>query len=452
MKLFSYLILLSLLAVGAITGAIPAQAALIGAFTLSAALAPINRSLTCVCPTPWQSIPVATEHLSADIYRKASWNSVWFNYIKRGVFPKNAGVTMTEFVIGNSEPTSSEEAWVELSLSSNQILAGGARQCAATYVDVDVGYNAKTYVPRKIGLAGPVICREDLYFMHNPLGFMGQYLRELTKRARRTWELEFQNRYIRLADKYVARPGGLTPIGSGTAWSAIQLVPTSQLTQSLVDQVNLTLIENGATDADGDEIELGADGPIFPWVIGIDAIQKLLSNDTNGFALQQLYANMGKGKDSEFLKRIGATRVFKNARIIPTGIPPRYSFTPGVGYSRVATWEMVAGTQGTVAQLTSAYKNALYELAVALHPQVMEAQMIAPESAGLDWNPNNYMGEWVWKTGGDISTTYCFDPKKNYGRHFADFHYAPKSIYPEFGASIMFKRCPGDQFFTGCSS
>ncbi len=152
------------------------------------------------------------------------------------------------------------------------------------------------------------------------------------------------------------------------------------------------------------------------------------------------------------MKRLGATRVLKNSRIVPDLLPPRYSFTPGVGFSRVATWEMVAATQGTVAQLTSAYKNALYELAIALHPQVMIAEMVSPDDAGLDWSPNNYMGDWVWEIGNQISTTYCFDPKKNYGRHFADFMYAPKSIYPEYGASIMFKRCPGDQSFTGCSS
>lgn len=403
------------------------------------------------CPTPWQSIPVATESLSPDIHRKASWRSIWLNYVTRSTFPKNAGVTITDFIIGNSEPTSASEAWVDLSLSSNQILAGGARQCAATYIDVDVGYNARTHVPKKIGLAGPVICREDLYFMHKPMQFMGQYYRELVKRAKRTWEQEFQNQYISLADKYIARPGGLTPIGSSTSWTSIQTTPTSQVTQSILDTVLLTLMEAGATDADHEFIELGPDGPIFAVSAGIDAIQKLLVNETER-RTDLRYAQEGQDQKADLMKRLGATRVLKNARFVPNLLPARWSFTPGVGFSRIATWEMVAGTQGTVAQLTSAYKNAQYESMEVLHPQVLIAEMVEPESAGLDWSPNNYMGEWNWKTGGDISTTYCFDPKKNYGRHFADFMYAPKSLYPEYGASIMFKRCPGDQTFTGCTS
>lgn len=451
LRIFAFLLILSLLATAVLFGALPLTAALTAAFIVSASLTPINRDLACACPTPWQAIPVATEALSKEVHRKASWRSIWLNYITRGTFPKNRGVTITDFIIGNSEPTSSEETWTELSLSENQVLAGAARQCAATYTDVDVGYNVKTYVPRKIGLAGPVICREDLYFAHNPIQFMAQYYRELVKRAKRTWELEFQNRYIRFADKIIARPGGLTPIGMSVSWGSIQTVPTSQLTQSILDTAILTLMEAGATDADNDQIELGPDGPIFPVVIGVDAIQKLLVNETER-RTDLRYMETGMGEKSQLLKRLGATRVLKNARIIPDLLPPRYSFTPGVGFSRVATWEMVAGTQGFVAQLTSAYKNAGFEAAVILHPQVLVAEMIEPDGAGLDWDPNNYMGEWLWKTGGEISTTYCFDPKKNYGRHFADFFYAPRSLYPNFGLSIMYKRCTGDQTFTGCSS
>jgi len=52
------------------------------------------------------------------------------------------------------------------------------------------------------------------------------------------------------------------------------------------------------------------------------------------------------------------------------------------------------------------------------------------------------MGEWKWITGPEMSTTFNFDPMRNYGRHFAEFMYAPKPVFPEFGIAIMYLRCP----------
>lgn len=398
------------------------------------------------CPTPFGALRIATENLPPDIHRKASWFSVWLSYIQRGTFPKNTGVNQTTFVIGNSEPTSNAEGWTDVSLSANVI----STMCTSNYTSVDVGYNEVNYIPRRFGLAGPVICRETLTFAHNPTQFISQYLREMAKRAKRSWEFQFRQTYTALATKAVCRPGTLE-ITQGTT-SFPQLAATSQLTWDYLDEAAQNLIQDGATDADQDMIELGPNGPIFPLVIGLQMKQRLFTN-VQSKRDDVHFAQEGMNDMNLLFRRIGATDMHKNFRMIPEVLPPRYTFTPGVGYTEINTFEMIAASQGTVARITQAYKNGLYEGVTILHPEVFRAEMVAPEGAGLDWTPMNYMGEWVWRTTDEanISDTYCFDPLGKFGRHFAEFMYAPNPIFPNYGYTIIFKRCPNDITSAPCS-
>ena len=366
------------------------------------------------------------------------------NLIERGSFPKNKGATQTTFVIGNTEPIANAEGWTDLSQSNNII----STMCSSTYTDVDVGYNEVNYAPRRFGLAGPVICKETLGFAHNPAQFLGQYVNELTKRAKRTWELEYRNIYITLANKAVCRPGELNYNTGQTAFPAVPA--TSQLTWDYLDEAAMNLIEDGATDADQENIELGPDGPLFPIICGLQAKQRLFTNvDSKRQDVRN--AQMGMDDRSLLFRRLGATDTHKNFRFIPDVLPPRYTFVDGAGYVEVNTWEMVASSQGTVAQLTADYRNALYEGVVIFHPKVFVSEVVSPDDGGMDFSPTNYMGEWIWKTGGEISTTYCFDPLKKYGRHFAEFMHAANPIYPNYGYTIIFSRCSQDIGSAACS-
>lgn len=395
------------------------------------------------CPSPFEALRIATESLPNTIYRKASQTNFWTGYITSEEFPRNTGVNQTVFVIGNSEPYSNQEAWTDVTQANNIITT----MCSQPYVDVDVGYNESTYSPRRIGLAGPIICRETLGFAHDPGLFLRQYQNELVKRAKRTWEFELRNQALNLYATAVAGTGFNITAGSvGFANTA----SNSQLTLDMLDETAQYLIEAGATDADQDWVELGPDGPIFPIVIGNLAAQRLYTN--NSARREDVrFAEMGKGPAAELMKRLAATRVVRNFRVVPTVLPPRFNFTNGQ-YVQVNTYESVASSEGTVAQISSDYRNALYEAAIIPHPMAFTKSVVRPDDAGMAWSPLNYMGEWAWLTGGNlISTTYCFDPMKNYGRHFANFMYAPKPIYPEFGVAIMYQVCPTEFAYAPCS-
>ncbi len=123
---------------------------------------------------------------------------------------------------------------------------------------------------------------------------------------------------------------------------------------------------------------------------------------------------------------------------------PTLSLTFGIvgQYSRVNTFEMVAATQGKKAVLTTGYKQAPYEEAIVMVPEVFTSELVKPvnSAAGVNWNPTNYMGDWIWVDGANNIEAGITDPLKKRGAHYCEYAHAPKPIFPEYGMTVIFKR------------
>lgn len=419
------------------------------AVVIAAALASPRSLAGCLstCPSVFQSFRFATDNLANDIHKRSVFHSMWLNAIPRVPFTMNAGATQNTFVVGNSEPTSNNETWDEVT-QSGQTFGAGARLCNPTFTEAQWGYNEYTYNPRRFSLSGPVICREELMFAHNPTQFMRVYKEKLGHRAKRSLEFQFRKAYTAIADKAVAGNGQLL-VTEGASGLTTLPVPASALTFAHLDQAALRLNENGAGDADNELISLGSFGPEY--LLEIDSLDasQLFTNDSN-IRDDVRNAQSGLGEQNLLFKRIGATVTHKNFRIVPTLFPTRYEWSGGTGFTEVDTWSMITGSKGKVAIVRDEWRYATYGAARIVNPAVMNARMIRPESAGLDWDPTNYMLEWVWKTGPEISESYCFDPFKNYGRHFAQGMYAPEAVFPNYGMTIFYKRCFKDAIRAFC--
>lgn len=400
------------------------------------------------CPVTFDGLRVATEHLGDEIHHTPSPKTFFYNFVERGEFPKNKGVNMTTFSAGRVEPTDEAAGWSDVSLSAN-IVTGGA--CDSTYLGVDVGFDEATYKPRKLNLAGPTICREKLTYSHNPMAFIqGEYVPSLARYVKRKIDLELRNQAIMLGNKLVIRPGGFDSLFTGTTLPTI--APSSQLTLDWLDDVAMYMTRDGAANAEQEYVELGPDGPIFPIIMGPEMTRRLATNVPATRSDYQ-YADMGKGPQAELMKAMGATRVLRNFRIIPEMFPPRYDLVNGILTLR-PTWENVSATHGVKSQLTSAYKNAAFEAAIIPHKQQFHANVVSPDNAGLEFDAMNYNGDWKFVTGGIniASDANCFDPMHDYGRHFARYVYAPEPIHTNYGWTIFFQRCRGDQATVGCTS
>ena len=408
------------------------------------------------CSDVFGAFAIATENLADEVYRNASYRSVWLNAIPRGTFVTGEGTTKTTFSIENSEPTDDTETWAAIT-NSDVVGGSGAASgsCASSYTDVEVGYTSRTYTPEEFALRGPILCKDDLIYDHNVDTFLRAYIEEMTKRAQRSWEKRYEELYMKFSSKLSVGTGqgfidfsedanfvDAVDFGSNGGAGASD----STLTQQLLDQVAVELIDRGATNPDSNGfITYGEDGPTFPLLIGLEASQQIALNNSelrNDFR----HADSGQGAGAELMSRMGANRQIKNFRHLPTIRPPRYSWTEiGNKYTRIPTYVMSSATKGKKAVLNPDYINAEYEAAIVLNPAVFTSEIVPPVNSvgGVSWNPTSYMGEWKWVTGGSkiqSPANDCEDPLDKLGRHYAEFKHDARPEFPHHGMTLIFKR------------
>ena len=404
------------------------------------------------CSNVFDAFAIATENLADEVYRNATVRSVWINAIPRGTFETGKGTVKTTFAIENSEPTSDQETWTQITNTS--VIGGGdggaGGSCASTFNDVEVGYTSRTFNPESFALAGPVVCKDDLTFDHNVETFIRAYIEEMTKRSQRSWEKRYETLYMKFASK-VSVGTGNNIIDTENDITALTTMgeADSTLTQQYLDQIAVELIDRGATNPDSNGwVTFGEDGPVFPLLVGMEASQQIALNNS---ALRQDFrdADSGKGGASELMSRLGATRSIKNFRHIPNLRPPRFTYDSGTNsYVRVNTYLMSSATKGKKAVLNPAYITATHEAAIVLNPAVFTSEIVPPvnSAGGLSFNPTSYMGEWKWVTGGNkiqAAGADCLDPLDKLGRHFAEFKHAPRPEFPAYGMTLIFKRACG---------
>lgn len=381
--------------------------------------------------------------------------------VPRGVYPQGAGVIRSTFTAGRSEPTTDEPAFQTVTVNTGGTYTGS---CAVTYNNIPVGFNEGTYKPENFGWMGPPVCQDDLMIMYNMENFLSVYVPAMAKNTERTISNRYASIYTSLVPKWVANTdfhsvdGSLvTPPPQSPALSLNQ--SSCFIDQEMLDTVAATLNEEGAPDPNTNGwITLGEDGPIYPLYIGQETSAQILLQNAE-LRQDRRFADMGEGDAAMLFKRIGATKVIKNFRHVINLFPPRYSYVNGA-YVRTPTFIMQAGTKGQVAVTNPAWKSPVsspYESMYVLSPWVFTSEILEPvnSAAGLNWTPKNHVGELQFITGGReiFNDPNCYDPLKKLGAHFAEFWHSPKPIFPNYGAFIIFRRCPSAAYpCTSCAN
>jgi hypothetical protein len=407
------------------------------------------------CSTILDAFAYATESLDSHIYKVASQQSIWLKLIRRGTYPKGVGATRTVFGVGYIEPES-EDSWTTI---STQVLGGSDGACNTSYGDVEWCYYDETYSPEYIQKQGPIICARNLVYAHNVEDFISAYMEKLRIRMQRVWEQRYEHWHDTFAKKAIATTdfiGSWDETYDSHVPDGNAACPDCELTQEMLEYVAEDLILNGATNPDqGGFISWEQNGPIFPLYIGMNQSQRILRNNS-GIRQDYRDAFSGAGEKSPVIARIGGAKVIGNFRHIIDPLPPRYDCSNGV-LTRV--WPYGADTaeaKGNCQKISTDYKDALYEGARVLSPDLFTSEIVVPQSAGLDFNPVSHMGELIWKTGAFKWDTDCVDPLEERGRHFAVFTHAPKPHVMglgKYGWLIVYKRCIGDSVeCTTCSS
>lgn len=420
----------------------------------------------------FDALRYATESLDTHIYRAASYRSIWLNLIQRSTYPLNVGTYRTVFAIGNTEPTTDTGAsWTKLDLSQagapriNTGMDTPTEFCTNSWNDVVYGMKEMTYGPEQQQLRGPVICKKDLLFSHEPDAFLRGYMEEITKRAKREWELNYAYHHRRLSMKAIATTDFEANWKEQEDLGATNALPaaTCELSQEMLEKVAQRLIEDGATNPDSNGfITWQESGPVFSLYIGMDQSARLLRQNAD------LREDYRFADPNLIIARIGASRVIGNFRHIINQRPKRYTWA-GNAYTEVQPYIDQAGTKGTYQIINPAWRSAPYEGADVLSPELYVSEVVPPKNSagGISFKPTSYMGEWSFVAGAykwndttddnSAGVANCkTDPQDQKGRHFAEFIHAPKpnpwAVF-KYGWHIIYKRCVANQVeCTTCSS
>lgn len=399
----------------------------------------------------FDAFATATQSLGMRILRYPNMDRpfFWKNLIPSGTYLKNTGVQQTTFTMAPSYPEDDPDEWTEIELSD--VNGQPTPACDTNYVDVPLNMYDRLYNPTQVRVRGPIICREQLTFQHNIGAFLNGYVRELARNTAQRLEFKLRSIYMNFVPWYSFTGGTMVKYAGPGAQSSVG-IPTSNLTQDMLDYVAVDLINTGVgTDENGWVME-GEEGKVFP--LNIDQVASArVFNNTTARRQSAEYASMGKGADSDLSlwKAIGATRTIANERHVTTNIAPRFNNVGGV-LTRVNPFKNAdqITSDGTV--LTGAYQAARYEAAIFMSPTVFTAEWVTP----YNWqfpNPANYMGDWEFITGAErICDPAEYDPQHNKGRHFGKLEFAPRPDFPFQGAVVVYKRCPDDIGTTSCPS
>lgn len=390
------------------------------------------------CGNIYDAFRVATEHLGTELYRRASFKSIWNNLVPKGEFPKHVGLTKSVFEMGNSYPTVDERTWDAYTLATGS----NTGACAYNFTDYTVGYDELTYSPSHFQLRGPLFCKDDLNFDHMADQFLNGYVEELTKLT----DVELSNKILTEYQGFVPKAIMTSAFPITSAGASLSALPeaSSDLTQEALDKAYIHLVHKRASNPDSNGwISLDNGGPLFSLYLGMEASQAIILNNS------EFRKDLREGSmNMELFRRLGANTAIKGFRHIINVLPPRFTFSGGT-YTRVNTFADVSGSKGTYQDINPAYldeASAPYEAAYVLSPDVMTWDWVRPESqvGNTKWQPQSYMGDWSFITGAEACANdgSGYDPFKKNGRHIAEFAGAAKpGSNRESGLMIIFKRC-----------
>lgn len=380
-----------------------------------------------------------TESIDQDIGRSPRLGRAmyWRNLVPKGTFVANQGVLRSTFTIKPTEPKDDPTLWTNVTLDGTTKQPTPA--CSTSYEDVAVDFYERTYGPKKRLLRGPVICREHLQYQHAIDEFITGYVDELGLYVARIWEFSLRSDIMNFGDWFVDHTKTVGPNAIATVAR-----PFEDLTQDMLEEVAADLINTGASVPDDRGYVMdGRAGPIFPLYIDMQDSAQLLRANTH-IRDDAHFASMGKDNEGNWAlwKALGAGRIIGNFRHVPTDIAPRFNYTAGGVLTPVSPFKDISTVGTDQVILTDAYINAGFHGAVVGLPSTMKAEVVTPQNGGLNFDPENYNGDWDFVTGGErICTPAEYDPRHHKGRHFGEIVYAPRPGRIHDSKVIVYKNC-----------
>jgi hypothetical protein len=369
-----------------------------------------------------------TNRIGPDIYSKSLNTSPWLKLVKKASWPDEMGTEIQVMTYQRSLPANTL-TWGNVNFTDTN--------CVPTAQVVNFGQVLRSYNLQQTAIESPKLCVNDLRFTMKRKEQLSNIFRILTENTSYAWIDRHRDEFTRLAEHKVvatsAMPEGVVAFPT--------VVPTSRLTQGILDRIYMKLIRDGAGNN-----PFGRENgrPQFAIITSSEQSNSVILDNTK---VREDYR--WSSKVNELLAPLGVERAYKGFYHLIDDFSPRWNFTAGA-WIRVNPYTPNGATRGQKWDINPAYETALYEDTFVFHMDVMETLIPAPITApggNTKFDPVSYMGDFKWKNIPDAVT----NPDGTIGYFRAILSSGSKPVFPEYGYVIRTLRCNSDLGLLACA-
>lgn len=359
--------------------------------------------------------------------------SPWIRLIEQAEFPEAMGYEINTLVYQRTTiPNVGSSAWADMTTND-----GTGNSCNPPPQNINYAQTLRSYNLQQAAVRSPSLCVNDIRYGYAFQKQLGEQFRILAENTKWMWQNRYRDEYLRLSENKVIAAPGLPQ--DDTAFPLIQ--PTARLDQGMLDNFYLRLIRDGAQEGGAYAMSDGA--PVFAAILSPEASDyiKKQNSDTR----QDLRFST---QPNTLLAPLGVKFEYSGFFHLIDFEAPRYNWVGGQ-FVRVPYYANDPATYGTQSIVNPAYENAQYEVTFVFHPKVYTSRVPKPLTSpggNTKFDPVNYRGDFQW-----VNFKSECNPLGNTGYFLGTFANGSEALRPEWGFSLMHRRCGPATNYLACS-
>lgn len=360
----------------------------------------------------------------------------------RGAWDKGAGYTLGAVTFERSLPPLTGDPWAAIAASDGDT----ANACRPPTDLITTGQTTRTYTPKHYALNSPDYCIRDIQSGFAYQEFLNHVTRSQEMVTEWVWARRYTQDYVDIAEHNLTlnKTSGIQDSG-GSGYNTSNL-PTSALTQGVLDTIYMDLVREGGASMSGVDETTG--GPVFSLIVSPETSRGIINSDPE-MRTDLRYAYMGKGEMTPLVPGMQTKRrTFGGFVHEVEHFPRRFIFQSGA-YVEVPAYIASSTTKGTKYEINPAYLTAPFEETIVWHEdnyQSLAVNTVGNPAPGWNFTPHDWLGSFDVR---NIIDRTC-NPDGTIIFFRALFADAAKPVNPKVGWSILHARCGIDLNLVDC--
>lgn len=305
----------------------------------------------------------------------------------RGAWQNGMGYSYNTQTFERSFAPLTGDPWTTIAASDGDAV----NACRPPTDTVSFGQTSRPVVPRHYAINTEEFCIRDVQFAWQYSEFMSRVSAALVEIPEWVWARRFTQDYFSNAGHKLTLNVANGIQDSPTAYNTSNL-PTSALTQGVLDTIYMDLYREGGESPSGNDQDTNE--PVFTLITSSE-VSRSIRLDHPELRQDARFAFMGKGDESPLVPGMPTKRRQYGGFIHDIDPYPRRFIFSGGGYVEVAPFISSATTKGNKWEQNPAYQFAPYEEFIIWHENTYRDLAVnTAENTPADWKftPQTWMG------------------------------------------------------------